>query len=105
MNLFTVVLFTVGIVLFFLVEKIVRYVEAHATNGSNDFIHGHHHHHHHKKKQKLQHDGEDTNQELLDSKNRETLDLTLEKELNVQSDAELKNDKHEKPEVLRKVYG
>lgn len=92
-----------GIVLFFLVEKIVRYVEDHSANGSNDLTHGHrHHHHHHKQKQKLKHDGEDTYQQLSDLKNRKTLDLALEKELNCQSDAKLKNDEHEKPEILHK---
>lgn len=89
-----------GIVLFFLVEKIVRYVEDHSANGANDLTHGHHHHN--KRQQKLKHDGEDTNQQLSDSKNRETLDMTSEKKLNGQSDASLKNDKHDKQENLRK---
>ncbi|XP_050374164.1 IAA-alanine resistance protein 1 [Argentina anserina] len=37
-----------GIVLFLLVEKIVRYVEEH-SGGTNAWGHGHHHHHHSKK--------------------------------------------------------
>lgn len=37
-----------GIVVFLLVEKIVRYVEE-RSRGVNSWGHGHHHHHHHKK--------------------------------------------------------
>ncbi|TVU05577.1 hypothetical protein EJB05_48744 [Eragrostis curvula] len=35
-----------GIVLFFIVEKIVRYVEDNSQNGAHGLGHGHHHHHH-----------------------------------------------------------
>ncbi|KAL6859104.1 hypothetical protein ACP4OV_018106 [Aristida adscensionis] len=35
-----------GIVLFFIVEKIVRYVEDNSQNGAHSIGHGHHHHHH-----------------------------------------------------------
>ncbi|XP_028550447.1 IAA-alanine resistance protein 1 [Dendrobium catenatum] len=90
-----------GIVLFFLVEKIVRYVEDHSPNGANNLMHGHNHHHH-KQQQKLKHDGEVTSQQLSDSKNRETVDMISETELNGQSDARLKNDKNDKWENLRK---
>lgn len=38
-----------GIVLFLLVEKIVRYVEEN-SGGANSWTHGHHHHNHHNKK-------------------------------------------------------
>ncbi|CAO2163058.1 unnamed protein product [Urochloa humidicola] len=34
-----------GIVLFFIVEKIVRYVEDNSQNGAHSMGHGHHHHH------------------------------------------------------------
>lgn len=34
-----------GIVLFFLVEKVVRYVEDNSEEDDHDLIHGHHHHH------------------------------------------------------------
>lgn len=34
-----------GILLFFLVEKVVRYVEEHSSQGVHGFHHGHHHHH------------------------------------------------------------
>ncbi|KAI0496017.1 hypothetical protein KFK09_022324 [Dendrobium nobile] len=90
-----------GIVLFFLVEKIVRYVEDHSPNGAKNLMHGHNHHHH-KQQQKLKHDGVDTSQQLSDSKNRETVDMISETELNGQSDASLKNDKNDKWENLRK---
>ncbi|GJN03745.1 hypothetical protein PR202_ga21221 [Eleusine coracana subsp. coracana] len=33
-----------GIVLFFIVEKIVRYVEDNSQNGAHSLVHGHHHH-------------------------------------------------------------
>lgn len=35
----------VGILLFFLVEKVVRYVEERSSQGVHGFHHGHHHHH------------------------------------------------------------
>ncbi|XP_062195789.1 IAA-alanine resistance protein 1-like isoform X2 [Phragmites australis] len=35
-----------GIVLFFIVEKIVRYVEDNSQQGAHSMGHGHHHHHH-----------------------------------------------------------
>lgn len=45
-------LFAVGIVVFLLVEKIVRYVEE-RSGGIDSWGHGHHHHHH-KKTESLQ---------------------------------------------------
>ncbi|KAM0836917.1 hypothetical protein ACQ4PT_062004 [Festuca glaucescens] len=60
-----------GIVLFFIVEKIVRYVEDNAQNGVHSLGHGHHHHHHKREdtsdKAKLDHtkndhEGKDTDQ-------------------------------------------
>ncbi|KAL6188067.1 hypothetical protein ACLB2K_039461 [Fragaria x ananassa] len=49
-----------GIVLFLLVEKIVRYVEEH-SGGTNAWGHGHHHHHHSKKLK----DDNDSHDDLL----------------------------------------
>nr|BAJ84913.1 predicted protein [Hordeum vulgare subsp. vulgare] len=54
-----------GIVMFFIVEKIVRYVEDNSQKGGHSSGHGHHHHHH--KRQdisgiKSDHDGKDTDQ-------------------------------------------
>jgi zinc transporter 7 len=37
--------FAAGILLFFLVEKVVRYVEERSSQGVHGFHHGHHHHH------------------------------------------------------------
>jgi zinc transporter 7 len=60
-----------GIVLFFIVEKIVRYVEDNSQKGAHSMGHGHHHHHHKRHdssdKTKLNHqknddDGKETNQ-------------------------------------------
>ncbi|XP_027342430.1 IAA-alanine resistance protein 1 isoform X2 [Abrus precatorius] len=47
-----------GIVLFLLVEKVVRYVEEN-SGGANSWTHGHHHHNHQKKK-KLKDDNKST---------------------------------------------
>ncbi|KAG6524520.1 hypothetical protein ZIOFF_014432 [Zingiber officinale] len=55
----------VGIVLFFLVEKVVRYVEDNSDQGDHDLIHGHHHHH--KRHNKLK----DEDHEVLNGDNQE----------------------------------
>ncbi|XP_028767062.1 IAA-alanine resistance protein 1 [Neltuma alba] len=47
-----------GIVLFLLVEKVVRYVEEN-SQGANSWTNGHHHHHHHSKKKKVKDDAKD----------------------------------------------
>ncbi|XP_047976725.1 IAA-alanine resistance protein 1-like, partial [Salvia hispanica] len=44
-----------GIVVFLIVEKVVRYVEEY-SGGENDWNTGHHHHHHHKHSNKLKDD-------------------------------------------------
>jgi len=58
-----------GIVLFFIVEKIVRYVEDNAQNGVHSLGHGHHHHHKQDASDKAEldqkksdHEGKDTDQ-------------------------------------------
>lgn len=65
-----------GIVLFFIVEKIVRYVEDNSQKGAHSFGHGHHHHHHNRQdisdKAKLDdtesdHEGKDTDPTEKDS--------------------------------------
>lgn len=48
-----------GIILFLLVEKLVRYVED-SSGGIGSWSHGHHHHHHHKQNKKLK-DDDDSN--------------------------------------------
>ncbi|KAG0492361.1 hypothetical protein HPP92_005759 [Vanilla planifolia] len=76
-----------GIVLFFLVEKIVRYVEDHSAN---DIAHVHHHQH--KRYQKLKDDGNDKhklNQKHSDLNYRKALDSTSEEELNGQTDEKM----------------
>lgn len=37
--------FAAGILLFFLVEKVVRYIDENSSQGVHGFHHGHHHHH------------------------------------------------------------
>lgn len=56
-----------GIVLFLLVEKIVRYVEDN-SRGTNAWSHGHHHHHH-KKSKKLKDDSDSTDDVQSNSAN------------------------------------
>ncbi|XP_038987398.1 IAA-alanine resistance protein 1 isoform X2 [Phoenix dactylifera] len=59
-----------GIVLFFLVEKVVRYVEDNSVKGAYGMGHGHHHHHH-KHHDKLKDDSEnhdDSNSKLDEPK-------------------------------------
>ncbi|CAL5005802.1 unnamed protein product [Urochloa decumbens] len=55
-----------GIVLFFIVEKIVRYVEDNSQNGAHSMGHGHHHHHSKKSdsndKAKLNHQQSDSDE-------------------------------------------
>jgi hypothetical protein len=57
----------VGIVLFFIVEKIVRYVEDNSQNGAHSLGHGHHHHHHKRHESsgeaKADHEGKNMNKE------------------------------------------
>ncbi|XP_047073036.1 IAA-alanine resistance protein 1-like [Lolium rigidum] len=64
-----------GIVLFFIVEKIVRYVEDNAQNGVHSLGHGHHHHHHKREdtsdKAKLDHKKSDD--EVTDQADKQTL--------------------------------
>ncbi|XP_024027409.1 IAA-alanine resistance protein 1 isoform X2 [Morus notabilis] len=56
-----------GIVLFLLVEKVVRYVEDN-SGGSNAWSHGHHHHHH-KKSKKLKDDDDSSDDAQSNSSN------------------------------------
>ncbi|KAG0494456.1 hypothetical protein HPP92_005450 [Vanilla planifolia] len=87
-----------GIVLFFLVEKIVRYVEDHSAN---DIAHVHHHQH--KRYQKLKDDGNDKhklNQKHSDLNYRKALDSTSEEELNGQTDE--KDDMHDEHDSHQK---
>ncbi|KAM0837255.1 hypothetical protein ACQ4PT_061784 [Festuca glaucescens] len=66
-----------GIVLFFIVEKIVRYVEDNAQNGVHSLGHGHHHHHHKREdtsdKAKLDHMKSDHEDKDTDQADKQTL--------------------------------
>lgn len=66
-----------GIVLFFIVEKIVRYVEDNAQNGVHSLGHGHHHHHHKQQdtsdKAKLDHTKSDHEGKDTDQADKQTL--------------------------------
>lgn len=86
-----------GIVIFLLVEKIVRYVEEHTENEGHRIGHSHHHSHSRKQKVKNDDDNLDSTSALID---RDTLDTTAgEKKL----DSELTNLNNDKNEMsLRK---
>ncbi|XP_021320918.1 IAA-alanine resistance protein 1 isoform X2 [Sorghum bicolor] len=66
-----------GIVLFFIVEKIVRYVEDNSQNGTHSMGHGHHHHNHKRHdssdKAKLNHQKSDTDGKDIDHTEEEPL--------------------------------
>ncbi|THU57809.1 hypothetical protein C4D60_Mb03t07460 [Musa balbisiana] len=66
----------VGIVLFFLVEKVVRYVEDNSRKGAYDIVHGHHHHHKHHHKSK----DENENHEESNPKGNSQKERKLDKE-------------------------
>ncbi|RWW67784.1 hypothetical protein BHE74_00024746, partial [Ensete ventricosum] len=66
----------VGIVLFFLVEKVVRYVEDNSRKGADDVLHGHHHHHKRNHKSK----DENKNHEESNPKGNSQKERKLDKE-------------------------
>nr|CAD1826197.1 unnamed protein product [Ananas comosus var. bracteatus] len=72
-----------GIVLFFLVEKVVRYVEDNSRKGTSHLSHGHHHHHHHHKHHNKVDDDDDNNDEFnskhTDDKTRDIGDAQSQK--------------------------
>ncbi|XP_057416052.1 IAA-alanine resistance protein 1 [Lotus japonicus] len=95
-----------GIVLFLLVEKIVRYVEEN-SGGSNSWTHGHHHHNHNSKK-KL--DDSNSNVKLqsesFNAKGESVLNEAEAKESDQESHEILKGDNPAQPEsLLRKRTG
>jgi zinc transporter 7 len=63
--------------LFFIVEKIVRFVEDNAQNGAHSLGHGHHHHHHKQQdtsdKTNLDHKKTDHEAKDTDQADKETL--------------------------------
>ncbi|CAL9171542.1 unnamed protein product [Musa hybrid cultivar] len=66
----------IGIVLFFLVEKVVRYVEDNSRKRAYDVVHGHHHHHKHHHKSK----DENENHEESNPKGNSQKERKLDKE-------------------------
>ncbi|WCJ33683.1 ZIP metal ion transporter family [Euphorbia peplus] len=85
-----------GIVLFLVVEKVVRYVEANSS-GTHAWGHGHHHHHH-KSSKKLKDDDDSANDVLSHSSNK-----TEEKASDEKLDDSLNGDiSSEKESLLRK---
>lgn len=69
-----------GILLFLLVEKVVRYVEDHSGNVANAWGHGHHHHSH-KKNDDIKDTNDDLNAESLDGNNENKSDMSPETEV------------------------
>lgn len=85
-----------GIVLFLLVEKVVRYVEEHSGNGSHDLGHGHHHHKRHKKLKDEDEVHDASNGNLTDSNSEGSKDTLLDGK----SDGCLIDDKNNERETL-----
>lgn len=90
-----------GIVLFLIVEKVVRYVEDY-SGGVNERSHGHHHHHHmHYTKLKDDNDADDNIHELSQEK-----DGSLSKKAAGVEEVSADSSNGEKPNggaILRKV--
>ncbi|ONM03638.1 IAA-alanine resistance protein 1 [Zea mays] len=88
-----------GIVLFFIVEKIVRYVEDNSQNGAHSMGHGHHHHNHKRHdssdKAKLNYQKSDTDGKDIDH---------AEEEPSVNDTTGKISDGHESEATIRKVY-
>lgn len=79
-----------GILLFLLVEKVVRYVEEHPGNKSLNLGHGHHHHHKTNKKLKVDEDSCDSS----------ISEIHTEKQLDGKSDSIPSGEKHTENETL-----
>ncbi|XP_010271119.1 PREDICTED: IAA-alanine resistance protein 1 [Nelumbo nucifera] len=95
-----------GIVLFLLVEKVVRYVEDHSRKGAYAWGHGHHHHHHPKNSNKLKDDQDgpkDLNSGSIHEKNGNELETSSEGKVIDQVSGALNVEKENQQEsVLRK---
>lgn len=98
--------FAVGIVLFFLVEKVVRYVEDNSRKGTSHLSHGHHHHHH-KHHNKVD-DDDDNNDEFNSKHNDKPGDIgdAQSQKASVHEANEQVNDGNltEQKALLRKVH-
>lgn len=97
----------VGIVLFLLVEKVVRYVEDLSGKGAHAWGHGHHHHHHHKSGNQLKDDGpgcDDPNATLIKANNGNVSEMASDTNLlDGVSDDCLSDEKHSSETILHKV--
>lgn len=94
-----------GIVLFLLVEKVVRYVED-KSRGAHAWSHGHHHHHHKSAKiLKDDNNSHDIMQSLsLDEKEGKTLEMSSEGKVSGEvSEKSSKGNDLTQHELLRKV--
>ncbi|CAI9278748.1 unnamed protein product [Lactuca saligna] len=75
-----------GIVVFLLVEKIVRYVEE-RSRGVNSWTHGHHHHHHHKKNESLENvNDDDKSNESLKTQTQDESSLLRKRNISTNGD-------------------
>ncbi|KAF8389662.1 hypothetical protein HHK36_024181 [Tetracentron sinense] len=92
-----------GILLFLLVEKVVRYVDDMSGSGANAWSHGHHHHHN-KSNNKLKDDQDNLYSQSIDEKDGNTLEMSSKgKVLDGVSDDGSNEGKHTQGEsVLRK---
>ncbi|KAI5385398.1 IAA-alanine resistance protein 1 [Lathyrus oleraceus] len=94
-----------GIVLFLLVEKLVRYVEEN-SGGANSWGHGHHHHNHNSKKKLEDDNNSDVNNQSQSIKTKKERLVDEGKEDNQVSHDSLKGDKLAQTESsLRKRIG
>ncbi|KAF3966264.1 hypothetical protein CMV_009617 [Castanea mollissima] len=93
-----------GIVVFLLVEKLVRYVEGN-SGGAHAWGHGHHHHHHHKGSKKLKDDSDSTDikqSQSFDGKDGKTLEMSSEGKVSDEVSNDSLNGDDLRHESLRK---
>lgn len=95
-----------GIVLFLLVEKVVRYVDDY-SGGTNAWSHSHHHHHH-KKSKKLKDDNDshdDIQSQSFNGKDRTaTENSSEEKVLDEGSHESFKEDTKHESRIRKVIY-
>lgn len=105
MKSYYALLVTAGIIVFLIVEKVVRYVED-FSGGENDWSLGHHHHHHHKHTNKKDDDHVHENHQGLsydEKSGRLSKNTSEEKELDRPADTAC-SDKTSEKDFLRKVW-
>ncbi|KAJ3677057.1 hypothetical protein LUZ60_002781 [Juncus effusus] len=89
-----------GIVLFFLVEKIVRYVEDNSTKHSNSMVHAHHNHSHKKHNNDINND--DSNEEKTDDKLKDGKTSAARKRSSNKGKSESNNSEGETVKTIKK---